>query len=283
MNQIIPPLQNGAQTLFFQVAGEWCFLRTPGTYVTAGNPISCVIFCHGNSGYVRDGDYRVSAKDILDDEGKSIFIRTLIDAGIAVAGSHAKGSAWGTPDAVFCYAALFHALLDEVNLDRKRMGMLGGGLGAAALWGAAVGPLLGKVQAVALQQAALNFESVIRERKFKADLLKAWGLPGDADDDLAVSTLVHSDPLQRTRKLIVEKGVSTRDLLPDVGFFHGDQDENLLYNAHPVEMAKVLDSCGAKYLLKTYKGIGHATYEHGQSVADDIRSFFLGAFENSET
>ena len=282
MNQLIPPLQNGAQTVFFQAATEWCFLRTPSDYVTAGPPIPCVIFCHGNSGYVRDGDYRVSAKDTLDDEGKSIFIRTLIDAGIAVAGSHAKGSAWGTPDSVFSYIALFHALFKDANLDSQRIGMLGGGLGAAALWGAVVGPLLGKVQAVALQQAALNFESVIREHKFKADLLSAWGLPEDVDDDLAVSTLVHSDPLQRTRKLIAEKGVSVRALLPDVGFFHGDQDENLLYNAHPVAMAKVLDSCGSKYLLKTYKGIGHATYEYGQPVADDIRSFFLGAFENIE-
>ena len=90
MNQLIPPLQNGAQTVFFQVATEWCFLRTPSDYVTAGPSIPCVIFCHGNSGYVRDGDYRVSAKDTLDDEGKSIFIRTLIDAGIAVAGIQAR-------------------------------------------------------------------------------------------------------------------------------------------------------------------------------------------------
>jgi len=280
MNQLIPPLQNGAQTVFFQAAAEWCFLRTPSDYVTAGPPIPCVIFCHGNSGYVRDGDYRVSAKDTLDDEGKSIFIRTLIDSGIAVAGSHAKGSAWGTPDSVFSYVALFHTLLKDANLDSQRMGMLGGGLGASALWGAAAGPLLGRVQAVALQQAALNFESVIREQKFKADLLNAWGLPEDADDDLAVLTLAHSDPLQRIRKLVSEKGADAPDLLPEVGFFHGDQDENLLYNANPVAMAEVLEACGAKYLLKTYKGIGHATYEHGQPVADDIKSFFLQVFAN---
>ena len=280
MNQLIPPLQNGAQTVFFQAATEWCFLRTPSDYVTAGPSIPCVIFCHGNSGYVRDGDYRVSAKDTLDDEGKSIFIRTLIDSGIAVAGSHAKGSAWGTPDSVFSYVALFHTLLNDANLDSRRMGMLGGGLGASALWGANMGPLLGKVKAVALQQAALNFESVIREQKFKADLLNAWGLPEDADDDLAVSTLAHSDPLQRIRKLVTEKGSDAPDLLPEIGFFHGDQDENLLYAANPVAMAEVLEDCGAKYLLKTYKGIGHATYEHGQPVADDIKSFFLHAFAN---
>ena len=281
MTQLIPPLQNGAQTVFFQVATEWCFLRTPSDYVTAGPTIPCVIFCHGNSGYVRDGDYRVSAKDTLDDEGKSIFIRTLIDAGIAVAGSHAKGSAWGTPDSVFSYVALFHTLLKDANLDSQRMGMLGGGLGAAALWGATMGPLLGKVKAVALQQAALNFESVIREQKFKADLLNAWGLPEDAEDELAVSPLAHSDPLQRIRKLLAEKGADAVDVLPEIGFFHGDQDENLLYNANPVAMAEVLEACGAKYLLKTYQGFGHATYEHGQPVADDIRSFFLRAFANT--
>ena len=280
MTQLIPPLQNGAQTVFFQAATEWCFLRTPPDYVTAGLPVPCVIFCHGNSGYVRDGDYRVSAKDTLDDEGKSIFIRTLIDAGIAVAGSHAKGSAWGTPDSVFSYVALFHTLLKDANLDSQRMGMLGGGLGASALWGATMGPLLGKVKAVALQQAAVNFESVIREQKFKADLLNAWGLPEDAEDELAVSTLAHSDPLQRIRKLLAEKGADAVDVLPEIGFFHGDQDENLLYNANPVAMAEVLEACGAKYLLKTYQGIGHATYEHGQPVADDIRSFFLHAFAN---
>ncbi len=77
-----PQLRDGAQTVFFKVGGEWCFLRTPDGYASGSGPIPCVIQCHGNSGLVRDGEFLVSTTDTLDDRGESIFVRTLVDAGI---------------------------------------------------------------------------------------------------------------------------------------------------------------------------------------------------------
>ena len=82
MTDSLPQLKDGAQTVFFKSGGEWCFFRTPSSYTTSGSPLPCVIQCHGNSGYVRDGEYAISTSDTLDDQGNSIFIRTLVDAGI---------------------------------------------------------------------------------------------------------------------------------------------------------------------------------------------------------
>ena len=278
MADSLPQLKDGAQTVFFKSGGEWCFLRTPPSYTTSGPPLPCVIQCHGNSGYVRDGEYAISTSDTLDDQGNSIFIRTLVDAGIAVAGSHARGSAWGRPDAAAAYAALFNSLIQDANVDPERIGMLGGGLGGSALWSAVTGPLLGKVRAAALQQATLNFDSVIRAHKFKGDLLEAWGIPREADDDLAVASLAGNDPVTRTRMLILERGEAAASLLPEVGFFHGDQDENMLYEGNPVALAAVLETCGARHTFYTYKGVGHATYAMGKPVAEDIKEFFSKAF-----
>ncbi len=252
MASSIPQLQDGAQTVFFKAGGEWCFLRTPESYAVLGTPVPCVIQCHGNSGYVRRGEYVLSATDTLDEEGKSIFIRTLVDSGIAVAGSHAAGSAWGRPDAVAAYATLFEALVKEANVDPEHMGMLGGGLGGSALWSTVTGPLLGRVRAVGLQQATLSFESVIRNHKFKGDMLGAWGIPEDSEDDVAVASLANNDPLNRTRLLIAERGAAeVARSLPEVRFFHGDQDENMLYQENPVALSEVLQGCGARFSFKT--------------------------------
>lgn len=278
MADLIPILKDGEQTVFFQVGGEWCYLRTPSSYAVSGTPVPCVIQCHGNSGYVREGEYVISTTDTLDDEGKSIFIRSLVDAGISVAGSHAAGSAWGRPDAVAANAALFVALLEHSNVDPQLMGMLGGGLGGAALWNAVTGPLAGRVRAAGLQQATLSFESVIRNHKFKGTLLEAYGIPQDADDDLAVAALAYDDPLNRTRLLKAEKGVATATLLPEVLFVHGDQDDNMLYEENPLALSKVLDACGVAYSFKLYRGIGHATYALGETAARDITDFFKKAF-----
>jgi hypothetical protein len=279
MSNTIPQLKDGAQTVFFKAGGEWCYLRTPSAYKGNGEPIPCVIQCHGNSGYVTDNDYAISTTDTPDEEGKSIFIRTLVDSGMAVAGSHASGSAWGRPDAVSAYATLFEALVKEVNVDQTRMGMLGGGLGGSALWSAVTGPLLGRVRAVGLQQATLSFESVIRDHKFKEDMLGAWGIPEDTEDDVAVASLANNDPLNRTRLLIAERGAAeVAKSLPEVRFFHGDQDENMLYQENPVALSKVLRECGARFSFKTYEGVGHATYAMGEPVARDIASYFKQAF-----
>ena len=271
-------LDDGAQTFFFQAGSEWCFFRTPASYLASGPPVACVIQCHGNSGFVTENEYAISTSDALDDEGLSVTIRTLVDAGFAVAGSHAKGSAWGRPDAVAACAALFDTLVEQTNVDANRIGMLGGGLGGSALWNAVTGPLLGRVRAAGLQQATLSFESVIRNHSFKDALLGAWGIPSDTDDDVAVASLAGNDPLTRTRALIALRGAEeARALLPDVRFFHGDQDENMLFDENPMALAAILESCGARHSFQTYEGVGHATYAMGEPVARDIAEFFQSA------
>lgn len=276
----IPELGDGQQTVYFKSAHEWSFLRTPTSFSTTGPTVPLVVLCHGNSGSVSKDSYVVSTTDTLDDDQKSIFVGTLVRAGIAVAGSNAHGSAWGRPDSVFAYAALIDMLIKQVNINPGKIGMLGGGLGGTALWNAITGPLAGKIGAVALQQATLNFTSVIKRKKFKGNLLTAWGIPEDADDDLAIASLAQEDPLHRAR-LLTSQATDTNSHIPRIGFFHGDQDENMDYGENVIALANILKSLGIDYSMYTYEGVGHATYALGKPVAEDITNFFLAVFDPS--
>jgi dipeptidyl aminopeptidase/acylaminoacyl peptidase len=273
MTDLRQQLTDGAHTVFFQAGGEWCYLCTPATYRRAGGAVPCVIQCHGNRGYVRDG-----AADWLDEAPKRLFVDALVGAGVVVAGSHGTGNHWGRPSAVAAYGALFEVLITEAHLDPQRMGLWGGGLGGAVVWNAATGPLAGRLRAAVLQQAVLSYESVIRQRKFKGQLLEAYGIPAETPDDLAVATLAYNDPLHRTRLLAVERGSAVRRLLPEVLCVHGDVDDNLLYQDNPVALARVLNDCGASCTLQTFPGVGHATYELGEAAARPIADFFRRCF-----
>ncbi len=276
MAQSIPQLNDGEQTVFFQAGGEWCFLRTPSGYQAnpvQGNAVPCVIHCHGNEGYVRDGE-----ADWLDVEIRSVFVRTLVNAGIAVSGSHATGNHWGTPSAVAANAALYNALVGEANVDKERMGLMGGGLGGALVWNSVTGPLAGRIRAAVLQQAVLSHDSIVRNHKFKDQLLEAYGVPADAPDDLAVSSLAYNDPLNRTRLLASQNGTKTASLLPEVLFVHGDVDENILFEENPIALSKELDAFGGAYSFQIYQGVGHATYDLGEIAAKDITDFFKRTF-----
>lgn len=274
MTASLAQLIDGMQTIFFQAGGEWCYLRTPENFRVQKIPgIPCVIQCHGNRGYVRNGE-----ADWLTETPKTIFVDMLLQAGIAVAGSHGTGNHWGRPSAVAANAALLNTLEGQPGLDKSRMGMLGGGLGGAVIWNAVTGPLAGRIRAVVLQQATLSYESVIRNHKFKDQLLEAYGIPADTSDDLAVDTLAYNDPLHRTRLLIAEKGTAAARLLPEVLFVHGDQDENMLYTENPVALSKVLETCGGRFTFQTYPGVGHATYQLGETAARVIADFFCQAF-----
>ncbi|MBD47666.1 MAG: hypothetical protein CL891_01010 [Dehalococcoidia bacterium] len=274
MKKPILDLVDGEQTVFFQAGEEWCFLRTPRSYRLDGPSTPCVIQCHGHHGFVKDG-----SADWLSDNDKLAFITALTEAGIAVASSHATGNHWGRPSAVAANAALFQTLLDGTNLDEKRMGLWGGGLGGALLWNSVTGPLLGKVKAIVLQQATISYESVIRNHKFKDKLLEAYGLPPDCDDDLAVSSLQFDDPVNRTRILVKQRGQGLAELLPNVLFIHGDQDENMLYKENPVRLGEVMSPSGAKYAFHTFQGVGHATYALGNIAAEVLVNFFKREYE----
>jgi dipeptidyl aminopeptidase/acylaminoacyl peptidase len=276
MDSSLHRLKNGQQTLFFQEGGEWCYLRTPPTYTppTASGPaVPCVIQCHGNGGYVRDG-----AADWLDAPPKRLFVEALINAGIAVAGSHGTGNHWGRPSAVLAYARLAEILIAHAHVDPRRLGMWGGGLGGAVVWNAATGPLAGRLRAAVLQQAVLSYESVIRNQTFKWPLLEAYRMPPDTPDELAIMALAYDDPLYRTRLLIAERGLEAATLLPEVLFVHGDADENLLYEENPVTLAEVLKGCGARFAFANFPGVGHATYELGEAAARPIADFFRRCF-----
>lgn len=276
METSLRQLKNGQQTVYFQAGGEWCYLHTPPTYTlpTASRPaVPCVIQCHGNGGYVREG-----AADWLNEPPKRLFVEALINAGIAVAGSHGTGNHWGRPSAVAAYSSLAETLIAHAHIDPQRLGLWGGGLGGAVVWNVATGPLTGRLRAAVLQQAVLSYESVIRNQKFKAPLLEAYRIPPDTPDELAIMTFAYNDPLHRTRLLLAERGLEAASLLPEVLFVHGDADENLLYEENPVTLAEVLKGCGARFAFATFAGVGHATYELGEAVARPIADFLRKCF-----
>ena len=266
-------LIDGAQTVFFKAGEEWCYLRTPEGYDAQSSTTPFVIQCHGNGGYVRDGE-----ADWLDEESKTFFLNSLLNKGIAVAGSHGTGNHWGRPDAVAAYGALFNALTYQPGLSSSQTGLMGGGLGGAALWNSVTGPLLGRVKAVVPQQATLSYESVITAGKFKGPLLEAYGLPANTPNDLAIAALKYNDPLNRTRLLVAQHGHKAASLFPEVMFVHGDIDENMLYEENPIALSEVLKSCGANYSFETFKGIGHATYDLREKASTPIAAFFQKSF-----
>lgn len=276
MATVFPQLRDGEQTVYFQAGGEWCFLRTPQNYSSdkSGSQIPCVIQCHGNNGYVREGE-----ADWLTGEDKLIFVNKLVGAGIAVASTHATGNHWGRPNAVAANTALLDSLLEFANLDVSRIALWGGGLGGALQWNCATGPLLGRLRAVVFQQATISYESVIRDHKFKSHLLEAYGMPDDVPDDLAVAALSFNDPVTRTRLLVEEKGKDLASLLPEVLFIHGDKDEAMLYDENPVRLSNVLKACGATHSIHTFQGVGHATYALGETAAVVLADFFKKVFD----
>jgi hypothetical protein len=52
-----------------------------------------------------------------------------------------------------------------------------------------------------------------------------------------------------------KRGIDT-SWLPAVLFGHGDADENVLYQEHPVTLAEILQSCGASSTFQRYPGVG---------------------------
>ena len=127
------------------------------------------------------------------------------------------------------------------------------------MWNAATGPLLGKLRAAAMQQATLNYDHVIRDRQFKDQLLVAYGIPPDADDDLASATLRFCCPLARTRLLAAEQGRAVGRLLPEAFFFHGDEDDHMWYEPNPVALKEAIEAAGGTATLWTCQGVGHST------------------------
>jgi len=124
------------------------------------------------------------------------------------------------------------------------------------------------VRAAAVLQAVASLEDIIRDRKFKAPLLKAFGLPADLDDDAAMAAVAAQDPLPRLQRLPV--GTS----LPRTAIYHGGQDNNVLPQANAVALADALRRAGADVTLEIFPEADHFVLEMGQPIQDRLAAFF---------
>ena len=262
----IPKLENGEQKVFFQAGGEWCYLWTPESF-RKNEPVSVVIHHHGAGGYVKS-----NSADWLEEKQKIAYLRAVMaGGGCAVAGSHACGDHWGNPKAVAANGALFSALTTCPHIDREKVGLMGGGLGGALVWNSILGPLSGRVKAVAVLQAVVSLSAVIREHKFKAPCLRGYGLPEDTPDDEAVTRIAVYDPLPKLQRL------SAGMPLPRTVICHGAKDANIPPETNAVPLAEALRKAGGDVSLELFPDVGHAVYAMGRPIEERLKSFFASS------
>lgn len=267
----IPPLRDGEQKSFFKAGGEWCYIWTPETFRT-DEPVPVVIHHHGARGYVRDG-----TADWLEEGQKIAYLKAVMaGCGGAVAGSHACGDHWGNDDAVAANGSLFEALIECPYIDTKRVGLMGGGLGGALVWNSVLGPLAGRVKAVAVMQAVASLEAVIREHKFKAPCLRAYGLPEDTPDDEAVERIAPHDPLPRLQ--MIPPGTD----LPRTVIYHGAEDPNIPPEMNAIPLAEALRKAGGDVMLELFPDVGHAVYSMGKPVEERLEAFFASTLSKRD-
>ncbi|MBM3926649.1 MAG: hypothetical protein FJ320_11860 [SAR202 cluster bacterium] len=272
----MPKLKDGEQTVYFKAGGEWCFLRTPKDYrasEAAGNAVPCLIRCRGLGNFVKERE---------SDWEKSAYHRPLIDflvgQGYAVAGSDLTGDHWGRPSAVAANVSLYETLMENCNIDGSRVGMLNaGGRGAMVLWNTAIGPLLGKVRAVALTHAVVSLESMAPHRREL--ICEAYGMSKDTPLDVVVSATAGHDPLAQTRLMIQASGEAIVKSLPKVAIFHGDRDPQVPFEKNALALAKLLSDNGATVAVTGYYGMGHDLHARGEPTPQVLYDFFRRAFE----
>jgi acetyl esterase/lipase len=256
-------LSKGEQRIFFQAGGEWCYIWTPKVFDPL-RPAPVLIHHHGARGYVRDGE-----ADWLDTPSKEAYlIAAMKGSNCVVVGSHACGDHWGNRCAVEANKYLLEYLESVKGLDTKRLGLMGGGLGGALIWNSVLGPMAGKIKAVAVMQAVANLSAVIKEHKFKEPCLKAYGLREDMDDEEAIKKIINSDPLPKLQK--IRKGSK----LPKTAIYHGSKDENIPADSNAIPLAESLKKAGADVTLELFDEVEHNTYAMGKPMEDRLRRFF---------
>ncbi|MFB0558082.1 MAG: alpha/beta hydrolase family protein [Candidatus Bathyarchaeia archaeon] len=261
--KVIPRLDDGEQRVFFKAGGEWCYLWTPGDF-RRDEPTPVVIHHHGARGYVKEG-----SADWLEADYKVVYLRAAMEGGrCAVAGSHACGDHWGNAGAVTANAALFDALTECPHVDTDRTGLMGGGLGGALVWNSVLGPLAGRVKTVVVMQAVAWLEAVIREQKFKAPCLRAYGLPEDAPDEEAIARVAPHDPLPRIR------GLPRGTPLPHTAIYHGKEDANIPAATSAIPLAEALREVGGTVELEVFPSVGHDVYGMGRPIEDRLKALF---------
>jgi len=259
----IQTLTDGEQRVFFKAGGEWCYLWTPKEF-KKDRPVPVVIHHHGARGYVREEE-----ADWLDTPSKTAYLEAVMrGAGCAIAGSHACGDHWGNPDSVAANAALHEALVECTGIDASQTGLMGGGLGGALVWNSVVGPLAGKTKAVAVMQAVANLTAVIREQKFKAPCIKAYGLPEDTPDEEAIEVVRPYDPMPKLQEL--KPGTN----LPRVAIYHGKRDANIPAATSAIPLSEALERAGGDVNLELFGEVEHNVYAMGKPIEDRLEKFF---------
>ena len=259
-------LKDGEQKIFFKAGGEWCYIWTPKTFVR-DKQIPIVIHHHGARGSVGDG-----AADWLEEKQKVAYLTAVMTGGkCAIAGSHACGDHWGNANSVIANQALFETLAECPSINISRVGLMGGGLGGALIWNSILGPLAGKVKAVAVMQAVVSLEAVIRDHKFKDVCLKAYDLPEDTDDIEAVKKIALHDPLPRIQRL------TSKTPLPRTVIYHGAKDANIPPETHAIPLAEALKKAGANVTLELFSEVTHSVYAMGKPIEEHLQRFFASS------
>ena len=266
----------GEQQWFFRAGGEWCYLWTPKNF-RADQPIPVVIHHHGGGGYVNS-----QSADWLEEDYKASLLAAIMVAGngYAVSGSHACGDHCGNPAAVAANRALFETLVAQPFVDSGRIGLMGGGLGGALVWNSVLGPMAGRVKAVAVLQGVASLEAFIRAQRHKSLVLQAYSLPADTPDDEAVARVAPHDPLPRLQ------GLAQGTRLPRTAIYHGALDEGVVFETHALPLSEALRSAGTDVILESFPGVKHydrdyptrgALYNMGDPMKMRLTSFFSSA------
>ena len=271
MSRALPQLKDGKQLAFFKCGGSWSYIRTPIGFSSSpsqGKPVPLLIRCRGFGGYVRKGE-----ADWQEKPEQKIVVDAMIQCGYAVAGSDLTGDHWGRPASVAALVSLYNQLAEYGNLDASRVGMFtGAGMGGMALWNSVIGPLHGKIKAVALIQAIVSMSGMFPSRR--TNIKNAYGIAENTDDVPALSSLAPNDPIIQTRIFLSGRDASFAKGFPKTLFLHGDKDEQVDYHENAVTMTNLLKEHGVDCTIETFYGRGHELHTMGNQVAKVMSNFF---------
>ena len=270
MARALPRLADGEQLVFFECGGSWSYIRTPKGFRASpsqGQALPLLIRCRGYGGFVRMG-----AVDWQEKPEQKIIVDAMIQDEYIVAGSDLSGDHWGRPAGVAALVSLYDLLTEYANVDLSRVGMFtGAGMAALAMWNSVIGPLHGKINAVAMIQAVVFLAGMFPE--WRLNIMNAYDIAINTDDDLAISSLASNDPLPQTRILLSGHDAGFAKGLPKTLCVHGDKDRQVDYQENAVALTNLLNEHDVDATLETFHGKGHELHTMGEQVGKVISDF----------
>ena len=248
------------EKIFIETNNEWGYVVLPDN---VDENIPLVLHFHGNGGYVNE-----SGADWIDEPRKQKFFLPVLESGFAIAGCHGTGNHWGRQSSLDANYNFFEQLKDIKQLNLNGITTWGCGLGASAAWLSTIKKLNNHVTNFISQQGVLNFESIIRHEKFKDDLVESHGFDPNISVNDAIDIFRELNPIN-----ITENSINNNIKLPNTLFIHGDSDENVDFHENPTLLHQILENNGFNSELHALKGVGHATYEHGEELGVLIANF----------